>query len=388
MKKFILFCAAFMAAVNVNAEIVEMTCAKAKSYTLDSLQAGETGTDSVAVTGFVTQTNGSISHGQQTFWLDDEKGTTQTFQGYWCNMPDGENPLNVGDKVTIKGFLMNYNGTAEMKNGDVYILERVDIKIDTLDASPCEAIEEGLSLNNRAVSDEYFRVRGRVVSIDKTDATYMQTTFWLACNDTARFEAYSVTMQDTVFAEINDSVLVLGKLTNYNGTIEIANGKAWILEKGVAPQIQQITVAEALAIGQGLAQGAKTDELYIVKGYVDSIVAPYDENYGNLSFFITDDMNAPEYTFEIFRGKFSADIPVGTFVYAKGQIQHYYQAAQDEKEEIDAIQLSNATVYLENPDDALDYIQTSVKAVKIIEEGQVYILRDGVRYSILGTKIY
>ena len=83
MKKIFLFCAALMAAVSVNAEIKNMNCAEAKAEALDKLQAGETGTDSVAVTGFVTKTDGTISRGQQTFWMDDEQGTTQTFQAYW-----------------------------------------------------------------------------------------------------------------------------------------------------------------------------------------------------------------------------------------------------------------------------------------------------------------
>ena len=167
MKKIFTIAAMLFAAMNMSAEITAMTCAQAKDAALE-LQAGETGTDSVAVTGYVTNTNGTLSRGQQTFWLDDEKGTTKTFQAYWCNIPEGEAALNVGDRVTIKGFLMNYNGTtAEMKNGDTEILERVVVKRDTIPATVCEVYDEGNALNDKEITDDFFEVEAVVSSIQK-----------------------------------------------------------------------------------------------------------------------------------------------------------------------------------------------------------------------------
>ena len=123
MKKFLFLWVALIATLNMSAAITPMTCAEAADA-CELLQSGQTGTDSVAVTGYVTNTDGKISRGQQTFWLDDEKSSKKTFEGYWCNMPEGETALNVGDKVVIKGFLRRYNDVYEMKNGDITILER------------------------------------------------------------------------------------------------------------------------------------------------------------------------------------------------------------------------------------------------------------------------
>ena len=39
------------------------------------------------------------------------------------------------------------------------------------------------------------------------------------------------------------------------------------------------------------------------------------------------------------------------------------------------------------PTTGFDAIESSVKAVKMIENGQVVILRDGVRYNVLGAKL-
>ena len=123
MKKFLFLWVALIATLNMSAAITPMTCAEAADA-CELLQSSQTGTDSVAVTGYVTNTDGKISRGQQTFWLDDEKSSKKTFEGYWCNMPEGETALNVGDKVVIKGFLRRYNDVYEMKNGDITILER------------------------------------------------------------------------------------------------------------------------------------------------------------------------------------------------------------------------------------------------------------------------
>ena len=38
-------------------------------------------------------------------------------------------------------------------------------------------------------------------------------------------------------------------------------------------------------------------------------------------------------------------------------------------------------------DDAVDNIEADVKAQKIVENGQVYILRGGVRYTVTGGQV-
>ena len=396
MKKILTLCAAMMVAMSMSA-ITNMTCAEAAAAAM-LLQSGQTGTDSVAVTGYVTNTNGAISRGQQTFWLDDNKGTQKTFQAYWCNMPLGDNdtPLALGDKVTIKGFLMNYNGTtAEMKNGDVIILERTVVNYDTIPVDACEAIEEGLSLNSGAVSDDYFLVHGIVSSVDRTDEANNQEIFWIDCTDTTRFEAYYVTIQPADnqalagFAEVGDSVEVLGKLTNFNGTIEIANGKAWVLKKsGNGPQKAiNVTVAQAVAIGDSLAKGATSKELYTVVGYVDSIAYAFSAEKKSMSFFMCDDMKNPTYNFEVYNGKTDNDIAVGTKVYCTGKIQHYYKAASGDKPEVNLIELaSGGTISLTDPS-GIKNVSAEQKGMKLIENGKIYIIKDNVKYTVLGVEV-
>ena len=389
MKKILLFCAAMVAAINANATITEMTCAQAKQYTLDNLQSGETGTDSVAVTGYVTYTNGTVSRGQQTFWLDDEKGTTQTFQAYWCNLPEAE-ALNVGDKVVIRGFLMNYNGTtAEMKNGDTEIIERVAVNRDTIEADICEAIEAGEALNNLEITNDFFIVEGVVANVGSQMNQYKQETFSLVCESNEKeLKVYNILMKDSIAAAVGDKVSVFGKIQNYNSTIEIISGTAEVLEKGdVQIDTLTVTVAEAVAAGKALEKGKTSVAVYVVVGYNDSIAYKFSESAKNMSFYMCDDPANPSYEFEAYKASTEVDIPVGAKVAVMGNLYHYYKAAEGDKPEIDLVEISGGTAVIVDDEQAIGNVAGENKAVKRIENGQVVIIRNGVRYNALGAEM-
>lgn len=393
MKKFFTFAAMLCAAVTMNAEITAMTCAEAKEAAL-KLNNGATGIDSVAVTGYVTYTNGTLSRGQQTFWLDDNKGTTQTFQAYWCNIPSGEDALNVGDKVTIKGFLMNYNGTtAEMKNGDTQILERVVIKRDTMVATICEVIEEGEALNALEITNDFFVVEGIVASVASPLNQYKQETFSFTCDvNDKELKVYNILMEDSVPALVGDKVEVLGKIQNYNGTIELISGTAKVLEKGnVKIDTISVSVAEAVGVAMALPNNGVSKDIYAVTGYVDSIAIAYSEQYNNISFFMTDDMAVPTYDFEAYRVSVTAEqaekIVLGAKVTVTAALQHYYKAATETLDEIDLAETVAGGSFMFADQTALININSDNKSLKTIENGQIVILRDGVRYNLLGTEL-
>ena len=105
MKKIFTFVAMLFAAMSMNAqEPIAVTCAEAAAAM--PAQHNDETQDVYIVTGYVTNTNGAISPSrtdatidQQTFWMDDAKGSKKTVQGYWCNLP-GHEALNVGDKIS------------------------------------------------------------------------------------------------------------------------------------------------------------------------------------------------------------------------------------------------------------------------------------------------
>ena len=387
MKKILTLCMAVIAAMSMSAEIKNMTCAEAANAAA-LLQSGQTGTDSVAVTGYVTNTDGKISKGQQTFWLDDEKGSKRTFQGYWCNMPDGESPLNIGDKVVIKGLLMNFKNTAEMKNGDVTILERAIVKIDTIKATVCDAIEEGEALADGDNTQDVFVVEGVVSSIPENNDTYKTQKFNVTCEENEKnLQAYNVTMKDG-YAALGDKVRLTGKLKKIGTTIELV-GDGLVLEKGnVQIDTVEVNVAEALAAVKAIENGKVSKEVYVITGYIDSISSAYSDQYKNISFYMCDDLKALAYEFQAYRVKGGQDLKVGDKVAVTGNLQHYYKAAEEEKPEKHGYQTNaGATYEIINETANSNVFVEKEKSVKFVRDGQIYIRKNNVEYTILGTEV-
>ncbi len=378
-----------VAAISANAAITTMTCAQAKQYALDNLQSGQTGTDSVAVTGYVTKDYSGLSRGQQRFSIDDAKGTLETVHCYYANMPAGEAALNVGDKVTVKGLLQNYNGSAQFKNGDVAaIIERIQIEIDTIESSVCEAIAEGEALNAGEKTTDYFIVEGIVSSIKSEMNQYNQESFWMVCGDNNKeLQAYNAVMKDGDAAKIGDKVKVIGRIENFNGTIELSSASAEILEKGnVKIDTIKATVAEAVAAGKALEKGKTSVAVYIVEGYCDSIVYKFNDKSKNMSFYMCDDMANPTYEFEAYKVSTDVDVPVGTKVYVVGNLYHYYKAATTDKPEVETIEISEGTVYLSDPQ-GIENIVLTEKAQKVIVDGVIYIVRDNKMFNLQGAQV-
>ena len=110
--------------INKRPASIEITCAEAKEIAMALPENNVPTEEYYCVSGYITNVSGSVSRGQQTFWMDDQPGTTKTLQGYWANVPDGETPFEVGQHIKMYGHLLKYNTTAEIKNGDVeFIVE-------------------------------------------------------------------------------------------------------------------------------------------------------------------------------------------------------------------------------------------------------------------------
>lgn len=222
-----------------------LTCAQAKEYTLTVLESGAQTDFEVTVIGYITDTNGEVSRNQQVFWMDDQPGTTKTFEAYWCNVPDGI-AIPVGAKVAITGKLMNYNNSiAEMKNGNTEILsggpDPRDRDLNILPVpdnaiSVAEALTIGAALENGGVTEEEYTVVGFICKVQyqtKNDsASWYMADVRMDAEAFSDFEAYKCAIDNTIF--LNDYVFVTGHLTKYVGekytTIEISKGQAHFAE--------------------------------------------------------------------------------------------------------------------------------------------------------------
>lgn len=103
-----------------NPDIQDVTCAQANQIA-SGLNHNTPTTMIYNILGYVTETDGVVSRGQQIFWMADTENGGKVIQSYWGNVPE---QIKVGDYVSLKGNILRYNSTYEVKHGDVLLLER------------------------------------------------------------------------------------------------------------------------------------------------------------------------------------------------------------------------------------------------------------------------
>jgi endonuclease I len=97
-----------------------ITCQEAREKAL-ALSKGSQSTEEYVVVGYVTSLNGGYStqYKSQSFWVADTPNGGNVFYAYQCYY---NAPVVKGDKVSLTGRLLNYNGTPEMKWGQTNVL--------------------------------------------------------------------------------------------------------------------------------------------------------------------------------------------------------------------------------------------------------------------------
>jgi hypothetical protein len=143
-----------------NPYIQDLTCAQA-SQIASGLNHNTPTTETYNVLGYVTETDGVVSRGQQIFWMADTENGGRVFESYWCNVPE---EIKVGDYVSVKGQIMRYNSTYEIKHGDVILLERKSreaIEDIEVNGNPTKLLRNGQILIQRG--DRTYTVTGQEI---------------------------------------------------------------------------------------------------------------------------------------------------------------------------------------------------------------------------------
>lgn len=222
--------------------------------------------------------------------------------------------------------------------------------------SPNQANILAGTLDNKEVTDKEYFIKGKIASIEEPfGAQFGNATFFISLDGNTDFTFYvyrALYLENQKWAEgntqikVGDEVIVCGKLTNYNGTPETAQGKAYIYslngvtknEGGEAPdpEVKSITIAAALDIINGLEDGKTTAEEYEIKGFVvgtPDFQRNKDGNlYGNVNFVIATEKGGAT-TLTVYRAKdfenasFTEEtinrIKEGDEVVVRGKLQKY-----------------------------------------------------------------
>jgi hypothetical protein len=385
MKKLFTVVAALCFVMSGFAEAI--TCAQALELAMQ-LPAGSTGTEDVTVHGFITSTDGVVSRKQQVFWMADTPDGGQVFEAYWANLPEpyasNNEALPVGTELNMTGKLMNYQDRiAEIKNGTLEIINVPVVVRDTFDVTADEAVLEASAWSVGEISTDIYRVSGKIKEVQEAYTENQdvpgfngKSTFLLEVTNEEEivFKAFRCYSVEEVFA--GDSVIILGPLQLYaEKVVEVAGGKVTITKKD-HKEAQIINATTDEAIEEALKHDVKwlSEDIYVVSGTVDSISYSYSAEKGTQSFYLATTSEVAKFC--AYSCNVPSEIVVGDKVTVKGHLQLY--AA-------DLAEISNGEVTVESQ--GVENIFGGEKAIKTIEDGQVVIIRNGVRYNALGVEM-
>lgn len=257
-----------------------------------------------------------------------------------------------------------------------------------------QAREYALSLASGTTGDVKVTVVGYV-----TDLFSNGVTFWMddQQGSAKTFQAYMVkTVQPAGVGLKNGAkVKVTGYVTNFSGTTpELKDGAVEIVEGGEQIVATEVTVAEALAAAKALEQNKTSEGVYAITGYISAIAEEFKADKGNMSFWMSDNLNDAAQEFQAFRVSCTEDMAAklrpGAKVKVTAKITHFHQDAKPATDTEEAKPertiyetVQGGTVELLAVSGVED-VMSNAPAVKFIENGQIYIIRNGVRYNLQG----
>lgn len=277
----------------------------------------------VYIKGKVSQVTEEFNtqYGNGTFYISDDGEAGNEFYAYRVlylgnkKFANGGTQIKKGDEVIVCGTVVNFKGntpeTAQNK-GYLYSLNGVTGG-DTPNPQPggeakgtgtledpfnaAAANQEAAKLDNQAVSDKTYYIKGKVVSIavDKNDnaqnfdyQTYGNASFYISDDgtETDQFYVYRALYLGNKKWEqgagdvlkAGDEVIVCAKLTNYNGTLETKQGETYLYSlngktegSGTTPDPQPTGEVKTVTIAEFNAAEVSNDVWYQLKGKVTNL---------------------------------------------------------------------------------------------------------------------
>ena len=181
--------------------------------------------------------------------------------------------------------------------------------------NPLAVVQYIKSLEAGVNSSNYVYIKGIVSSTKEISAQFGNASFYISADGTTtgtQFYVYrvkglgnkNIASDDEV--KVGDEVIICAKVVNYGGnTPETVQGEGYIYslngktEGGTTPSTGQATgdgsrenpfnSVAANQMASKLASGAKTDKQYYIMGKVVSVKEAFSAQYGNASFYISDD---------------------------------------------------------------------------------------------------
>lgn len=251
---------------------------------IEFYQDGKNKGAEIYVKGVVTTSKIDLSYGNAEFYLEATKGT---FEFYRCFDFEGEKftdseKVQPGDIIIGVGAITNYNSTIELGEG----CKLVSIEKSLI--SVCnETVLSGVA-SEGAVKDLKVIVKGDDLKVKATDETGAEID-WVSVRKIDTKKAEKKADPDTTVISVAFTPNVDGVRT---AKFDVSSGTSTISvpvsQNGVSGTLEMpFTVDEAIKFALKLS-GPTTDNYY-VKGIVTRVNDQFAAQFGNATFWISDD---------------------------------------------------------------------------------------------------
>ncbi len=202
-----------------------------------NLASGATTEAEYTVRGVVKEVKTiSLSYGNAQFTITDGTNDLLCYNIYALNGEKfvSNQQLVVGDIVTVKSVVTNYNGTIEPKGG---MITRTTNTFDpsTVDNTPkTVTVAEvlAMSIPSGQSADGLFQITGAIATVKEAFSTqYGNATFTITDESSeqeltiyrAKYLENQKWTEDSPQIQAGDEVTIIGGIKNYNGTIEFVD---------------------------------------------------------------------------------------------------------------------------------------------------------------------
>ena len=203
---------------------------------------------------------------------------------------EGADALKVGDTITVRGAIKNYNGTVEFDAGcellNVVPGEPVeDLGYDPTGKAPAEIVDAAYALEEGEAMSAEATLTGVIVSVDtewSEDYKNITVTIQVAGKEDKPIMCYRMKGEGAEALKVGDTIACTGILKNYKGTIEFDAGCAYAPaapEFDPAGKTAEEIVDAAYALEAGKAMSAEAT----LTGVISAVDTAWNADYKNIT---------------------------------------------------------------------------------------------------------
>lgn len=320
---------------------------------------------------------------------------------YGLLTPDGQSKqfasmgLENGSEITVKAIYTEYNNNPQVANAilvEEEVVEDADVVFTSTEfngqgtsgtGSEVTATKDGVTFTcDKAYGDQYGVrcYKNSKVTISSTDQQIGKIVFEFATVGTTYYNG-----------DLPDEIVVNGMEWKVEGLASQARMNKIKIYFGeyepIVIEMDTINVADAVNIALALDNNVSTTEDYAVVGYLAKYAnsGEYNAQFGNVSFYMTDDATSTYGDLSIYHAKISeaegTSLAAGDRVMVVGKLTNNYYNDKN------TAQIKDGKATVEWKSAIENILKNDTKINKVIVDGVVYIVRDGKMFTVQGVEI-